>query len=74
MWALTCLSIFAEVNTIIDDSGKIALDKADNKKLEVLNNALFESRSSNKSTYPSWVRNFDIGRGRGCEIEFKAML
>lgn len=51
---------------------KINLDNADNQKLEAL--ILFGAKPSNKSTYALWVRHFDIGRGKGSEIEFEAML
>lgn len=57
-----------------DDSCKIVLDKADNRKLEVLNNALSALKSSNKSTYALWARMFDTGVGRDIEIEFEAIL
>lgn len=74
--ALNFLSIFREANAISlsDDSVKIILDKAGNLKLEALNNALSESKSSNESTYASWVRHFDIGRGRGGDIEFETIV
>lgn len=74
--ALTCLSIFREVNAInfSDDSAKIILDKVGNLKLEALDDALSGSKSLNRSAYDSWVTHFDIGRGRGSGIEFEAML
>lgn len=46
--ALTCLPMFGETDAI-----KIILNETDGKKLEALNNAY--SKSSNKSTYASWL-------------------
>lgn len=50
--ALTCLVMFGEVKAIklFEDSNEVALDEMDKKKLEALNKALSESKSSNKST------------------------
>lgn len=58
--ALTCLLVFGEMKTIKlpGNPTKIALDEADKKKLEGLNKALSQSKSSKKSTYTSWARHF----------------
>lgn len=56
-----------------EDSDEITLDKADKKKWEALNKALFESKSFNKSTYASWARHFTIGI-KVRSVVFKAML
>lgn len=57
--------MFGEVKTIKlpGDSDGIAFDKADSKILETSNNTLSKSKSSNKSTYTSWIRHFDIRIG-----------
>lgn len=64
--------MFGVVNAIKipADFKEIALDKINNEKLESLNSAILESKSSNKSTYASWITHFDIGMGMGSEIEF----
>lgn len=74
--ALTCLHMFRKVKEIKlpKEFEEIALDETDNKKLEPLNKALSKSKSSNKSTYASWARHFDIRMGMGSDIEFEAML
>lgn len=61
--------MFGDANAI-----KIVLERVEGQKLEAPNNALSRSNSSNKGTYASWIRHFDIGRGRDCEIELEAML
>lgn len=60
--ALTCLLMFGEVKAIKipRDYEEIVLEDTDKMKLEALNKSLSESKSSNKRTYASWVRHFDI--------------
>lgn len=55
-------------------SEEIALNEIDKKKLEALNNALPDSKSSNESTYASRARHFIIRMGAGSDIEFESMF
>lgn len=67
--------VFKEVRIIKlhGDSQEGILDEADKKKLEALNKAFPESKSSNNSTYAWSARHFIIGMGAGSDIEFEAM-
>lgn len=73
--ALTCLPMFEEVKAIKlpGDSKEIAPNETDKKKLEVLNNALSESKSSNNSQYGSWIKHFENRMGMASKIEFEAV-
>lgn len=62
--ALTYLPMFGDTNAIY-----ITLDETDKKKLEALNNAYSGSKTSNKSTYTSWFRYFEIGKGQNSEVQ-----
>lgn len=53
---------------------EVALDEEGQRKLEVLNKALLDSKSSNKSTHSSWARCFTFVAGVGSDIESEAML
>lgn len=54
--ALSCLPMLGELKAI-KLLREVALNKTDIEKLEGLNKALSEVKSSNKSMYASWVRN-----------------
>lgn len=54
--ALSCLPMLGELKAI-KLLREVALNKTDIEKLEGLNKALSEAKSSNKSMYASWVRN-----------------
>lgn len=56
--AVTSLPMFSDTHA----TGMI-LDEGDKEKLKVLNKTYSESKTSNKGTYASWLRYFEIGRG-----------
>lgn len=74
--ALIGLPVFEEATTIKlpKSHEEVAVDEAGKRKLEALNKALSDSKSSNKSTYASWVRHFIINAGSGSNVGFETML
>lgn len=64
------MSDFGEVKTTKLPEGvvKVALDEAGKIKLEALNKAPSDSKSSNKSRNTSWVRHFIFGIEEGSGV------
>lgn len=67
--ALMCLPLYGDSPTI-----GILLDEKDVKKLEFLSKAYSESKASNESTYATWLRYFNIGKGQNNEYQLEVML
>lgn len=47
----------------------VTFDETDKKKFEASNNAYSGSSTSNKSTYASWLRYFEIGKEENSKVE-----
>lgn len=66
--ALTYTPMFGEASAV---TYLMTLVKPFFTKKTTKNNALSESISSNKTTYASWVRHFDIGIRRAAKLNLK---
>lgn len=53
---------------------EVELDVVGKRKLEQLNSALSNSKSSNKSTVALWARHVIFGASLWSDVEFEAML
>lgn len=72
---MTSLPLFGKVRItkLPDDVEEVGLDEEGKIKLEALNKALSDSKTSNNSSYASWVGILLMARV-GSDIEFEAML